>query len=138
MKPKYYYTRKRQDERVTLWKDGAPKDYLVARLVAMAWHGVPEEGMTCNHINGNPLDNRPCNLEWVTIHDNIRHGFETGLYSAVQRKVTLIDERGETHAFPSMRSADAFLGRANGYTSHAVNANHRILSSHGDHYTAEV
>ena len=138
LKPKHLCTKKRRDERVTLWKDGVPKDYLVARLVAMAWHGVPEDGLTVNHINGNWRDNRPSNLEWVTLRENILHGHASGLYAAVRKQVTLIDESGEAHAFPSMRGADAFLGRGIGYTSNAIRAGFRISSAHGDHYTAEV
>ena len=65
LKPKHMISRKRKDERVSLWRDGESKDYLVSRLVADAWLGTPGDGMTVNHINGNWKDNRPDNLEWA-------------------------------------------------------------------------
>lgn len=52
----------------------------MARLVAMTWCEGYKEGLTVNHINGNPMDNRAENLEWITRAENIRHGFKVGLY----------------------------------------------------------
>jgi hypothetical protein len=45
----------------------------VHRMVAMAFHGVPADGLEVNHINGIKTDNRPENLEWVTRLENVRH-----------------------------------------------------------------
>jgi hypothetical protein len=42
------------------------KSYLVHRLVALAWIGASPPGLNVvRHINGQPLDNRVANLEWV-------------------------------------------------------------------------
>lgn len=70
----------RSDYRVELWKDGQHHTFLVSRLVASTWCDGYKEGFTVNHINGNPLDNRAENLEWLSHGDNIRHGFANGLY----------------------------------------------------------
>lgn len=45
LKPKIYQPkgRTRRDERVTLYKGGEGKDYLVARLIASAFLGLQEE-----------------------------------------------------------------------------------------------
>ena len=51
----------------------------VHSLVLAAFSGPRPQGLVANHINGNKLDNRPCNLEWVTPSENIRHAFRTGL-----------------------------------------------------------
>lgn len=46
---------------------------LVHRLVLEAFVGPAQEGMEANHINGQPFDNRLCNLEWTTHKENMAH-----------------------------------------------------------------
>ena len=105
--------------RVSLWKDGKHKDFLTARLIAMTWCVGYNESLTVNHINGDRFDNRAENLEWLTLGDNIRHGFQTGLYPQI--KVRLIDtESGKTNEFISMAAASRFLGHCDGYLSNLL------------------
>lgn len=112
--------------RVSLWKDGKAKDWLVARLVATAFLGEPQDGYTVNHKDGNRLNNNIDNLEWLSVGDNIRHGFDTGLYHN-QNQVILTD--GETtYQFRSMAEASRFLGRAHGYIS-GCRKNNRMATS---------
>lgn len=59
--------------------DGVWKQMPAHRLVAAAFHGLPNKGLECNHINGDKLDNRPGNLEWVTKSENVLHAFRLGL-----------------------------------------------------------
>lgn len=119
---------------VSLWRDGEEKTILVARAVAMAWHGVPEDGMTVNHINGDNEDNRPQNLEWVTLADNIRKGFETGLYKRVCNELTILSGDGQAHTFRSKAEADRWLGRKHGYVSNAIKRGRALRSASGDCY----
>ena len=70
----------RQDYRVELWKDGEHHTFLVSRLVALTWCDGYRDGFTVNHKNGDHLDNRAENLEWLSRGDNIRHGFANGFY----------------------------------------------------------
>ena len=119
--------KRRQDERVNLWKDGTHKKLLVSRLVASAWLGSPGEGMTVNHINGIPSDNRVINLEWVTAAENIKKGFEAGLFKNVTKSITLFDG-AVSYSFPSEASASRFLGRNNAYVSACI-GNHRTIRS---------
>jgi hypothetical protein len=67
--------------RVTLWKDGKPKDFLVARLIATTFlENLIETKMTVNHKDGNRLNNNVENLEWLSLGDNIRYGFQYNQY----------------------------------------------------------
>lgn len=70
----------RIDARVCLWKEGTEKTWLVARLIALTWCEGYAEGLTVNHKDGDPLNNIPSNLEWITRAANIQHGRKTGLY----------------------------------------------------------
>lgn len=55
-------------------------EHLVHRLVATAFIGDCPAGWTVNHKNGDKLDNRPHNLEYLTFSDNTKHAHATGLH----------------------------------------------------------
>ena len=118
--------RGRTDYRVSLWKDGVEKTWLVSRLVALAFCEGYSEGMTVNHIDGNPMNNKASNLEWCSIGDNIRKGFEIGLYST-QRQVSIIYPNGESKDFASIADANRFLGKGKSYLSTRMCRNQFVL-----------
>ncbi len=122
----------RTDARVILWKDGKEKTWLVSRLVGLAWCAGYADGLTINHINGNPLDNRAENLEWVTISENVKKGFEDGLYSSCQPVQLVCD--GCTMVFRSMAEASRFLGHSSGYLSNTLKVNRPIVAVDGKQY----
>lgn len=69
-------------------KEGGPRvKFRVHRLVGMAWVAGYSEDLTINHKDGNKLNNLPENLEWVSLAENTKHQWETGL----------VDIRGERH-----------------------------------------
>lgn len=127
----YYKTGKR----VSLWKDGKVKECLVARLVALTFLGEAPEGFTVNHIDGNRLNNCIDNLEWVSLADNIRHGFSTGLYPTKQVKLQRDDKLLE---FMSMAECDKFLKRAKGYTSNSLKKRSKLYDAEGNEYFASL
>ena len=125
----------RTDARVTLWKDGRERTWLVSRLIGLAWCEGYDEGMTINHINGNTLDNRAENLEWTSLADNIRKGFKTGLYVKCAKPILLSDGR-RVWAFASMAEASRYVGRNKGYVSNCFKRGNPIISSDGILYKA--
>lgn len=109
----------RRDARVTLWKDKTPHYHLVARIIAMTWCDGYQQGMTVNHIDGNPENNEASNLEWVSLKMNIQHGFDTGLYSRNMKPIT-IEVDGKQVEFQSYAAASRALGHNNGYLSNKL------------------
>lgn len=129
LKPKLH-----RDFRVSLWKDGEVKTCLVSRLVAMTWVSGYKQGLTVNHIDGNPQNNKRENLEWLTLADNIRVGYECGLYQSTQRKVTLFSN-GESITFSSMSAASRALGKNNRYVSCAFKRGSKVRDNCGVEYS---
>lgn len=83
----------RQDKggylRVVLCQNSKMYNFIVHRLVAIHFLITPEnyKDLTVNHKDGNKLNNHPSNLEWLTIADNNKHAYMTGLK----------DNKGEKH-----------------------------------------
>lgn len=104
-------------KRVSLYKEGKPKDFLVHRLVANEFCVKPEGKNLVNHIDGNPSNNDYTNLEWCTSKENVNHAFENGLMTT-QKSVKLISKAtGEETVFYSLAQASEFMGKNKGYVS---------------------
>jgi hypothetical protein len=115
-------------KRVSLWKDGKSKDYLVARLVALTFLGESPKDYTVNHKDGNRLNNNIENLEWISRGDNVKHAFSTGLMSRIQKGIVLKDDStGNVYEFNSYSECSRFLGRNHGYVSHRYKNNHLTM-----------
>lgn len=124
------------DPRVDLWKDGTHKSFLVSRLVAMTWCDGYREDLTVNHIDGNTLNNVPDNLEWISRGDNIRKGYETGLYDNARKKCILKEKGKErTYVFLSQADASKFLGWGKRYVNNRlINNKTNAFSKDGREY----
>ena len=68
--PKKKRTGKRQHKHYQL--NASYNNILVHHAVLEAWVGPQPKGYECDHLNGNSLDNRVENLEWVTHQENMR------------------------------------------------------------------
>ena len=64
---------------VQLNKNGKGKTKTIHRLVAIAFIENPLNKSEVNHIDGNKLNNKVCNLEWVTSSENQQHACDMGL-----------------------------------------------------------
>lgn len=104
--------------RVSLWKNGKAKDYLVARIIATTFlENLIDTEMTVNHKDGNRLNNHVSNLEWMTRGDNVRHAFENNLHTC-QTPVCIVNKQtGSKATFRSMAQAGLFFGNNGGYIS---------------------
>lgn len=78
VKPKILKLRARKDGRldVTIQRQGQK---LIHRLVATIFIPNPKNLPQVNHKDGNPLNNKVSNLEWVTRTENLKHSYQIGL-----------------------------------------------------------
>ncbi|MDG1314913.1 MAG: HNH endonuclease [Flavobacteriaceae bacterium] len=63
-------------------KDGKRKDFYVHRLVMLTFVG--ESNLTVNHKNGVKKDNRLENLEYLSMSENVKHAWITGLKPCIK------------------------------------------------------
>lgn len=78
---------------VRLSKKSKQSALLVHRLLSLAFIDNPEDKKFVNHKNGNKLDYRICNLEWVTGTENMQHAYKFGLCNKLLPKCKpLIDD----------------------------------------------
>jgi hypothetical protein len=61
----------------------------VHRVVAYTWIGnPPEDKQEINHKDGDKLNNHASNLEWCSRVENIRHGFDSGLFDKKREAIS--------------------------------------------------
>ena len=110
-------TSKDNTRRVSLWKNGKERTWLVHRIVAKAFIPRVKGKDFINHIDGSRLNNHVDNLEWCDHTENNNHAFDNDLMSA-NKKIVLVDkETKETFYFRSLAKASEFMGYHKGYLS---------------------
>lgn len=106
---------------VYLYKEGKLHTRLVHRLVAKAFCEGYEEGLVVNHMDGDRLNNRYTNLEWVTQRENVRDSMKRGTHDyksahkvahELRKKPVEIEceKSGEIRMFDSAREASRYIG----------------------------
>lgn len=104
-------------KRVTLWKDNKSKDFLVHRLVALAFIPLVDGKDCINHVDGNPSNNNVENIEWCNHKENLMHAYKTGLNKTPDPVILFNKNTGQSRFFYSKAAASRFLGKADGYLS---------------------
>lgn len=91
--------------RIRLVVDGRGKNFLVHRLVAIAFIENPEEKEEVNHINEIKDDNRVENLEWVTRGENIEHSkwYLDNMHRANEVRVSALNPYKEKEVYNSIK-----------------------------------
>ena len=74
-----YVSRNKKYGIVTYYDNAKQKRPYVHRLIAEAFIPNIDNKSQVNHIDGNPLNNKVENLEWVTAKENMQHAYKTGL-----------------------------------------------------------
>ena len=70
-------------KRVALYSNGTRTNVSLHKLIAMTFCDGYEDGLIVNHKDGDKLNNQADNLEWATISENAKHG-----YNALGRQPT--------------------------------------------------
>lgn len=101
-----------KDARVNLCRNGEMETVRVGALVARAWCPGYAPGMQVNHKDGNTLNNKASNLEWVTGAENNAHAIRAGLIPALP---IVLARDGASVFYVSCAEASRALGHAKGY-----------------------
>ncbi|AGG58170.1 hypothetical protein VPDG_00008 [Vibrio phage henriette 12B8] len=80
---------------------------LVHRLIANVFMGMPlDSKMTVNHIDGDKSNNVLSNLEILSVNDNIKHAFNTGLSKGKSFRSFITDDgTGYGSWYPSINQS---------------------------------
>lgn len=90
------------------------KTLQVHQILSVIYYGESNIGMTVNHKDGNKLNNKKSNLELLSLEDNIKEGFKTGLYNSLKKKIVMMDMQGnELMCFNSKEDACRYLNVKN-------------------------
>ena len=78
--------------KVRLFNKSKGKTARVHRLVAEAFIPNSKNKPTVNHKDGNKLNNKVDNLEWLDRHEQLKHAYKLGLKEKVKARRKLTDE----------------------------------------------
>lgn len=97
---------------VTLCQFGKCKNFMIHRIVAIAFIPNPNIFPVVNHKDGNKQNNKVKNLEWCTSSENFKHAVNKGLHPGccIKRSVIVETPLNWKIEFSTMKSVAAFFG----------------------------
>ena len=97
---------------------------LAHRLIMEAFYG--KSSLTVDHLDGNKLNNSLDNLEYVTLSENVKRAYDSGLKAnagiAISKKVLW---NGKVYC--SAKALSKELGRCDSYASQKIKRNDLII-----------
>ncbi len=120
---------------VSLYKDGLKHDKYIHRLIGKQFIPNPENKPQINHKDGDKLNNRLDNLEWVTDQENKQHAYGIGLKKRgegnVLAKLSKKDVKNIIKLYYSgyllQKEIASFYNISSDYTNALINRRERIL-----------
>lgn len=112
---------------VILCKNSIEKNYLVHRLVWIAFNGSIPEGYDINHLNEKKFDNRLENLNLMTHRENLNYGTRNER-SAKKRANGVLQftlDNILVKEYPSTKQVERELGFAQGNIVNCCNGKHK-------------
>lgn len=109
--------------------EGKPRKIAMHRLLMGLAHG---DKRVVDHINGNPLDDRRCNLQVVSNQDNIRKSKMSKANSSGYRGVSWYKVRGLWEVRIRVNEKNLYLGRYECIEDAALAYNEAALLYYGD------
>lgn len=97
---------------VSLYTETKKKRWLIHRIIAITFLGLPEGNMDVNHKDCDKHNNHLSNLEWVSRQENVIHAMNNNRSKYKLLEVELIKD-GEIHKVVNL----AAFAKANGLTS---------------------
>lgn len=78
-----FFSQRRGYYAIIINNGGKQKRFLIHRLMALHFIPNPDNKPCVNHKDGNGMNNRLDNLEWVTVKENSEHAFRNGLMDSI-------------------------------------------------------
>jgi hypothetical protein len=82
--------------KITLCRSGKRRCLYLHRVICSAFHGLPPaRDYHCGHLDGEPGNNKPENLAWVSASENAKHNYALGR-----------QKRGQAHPMAKLTDAE--------------------------------